>query len=283
MDDGSPAPVNVTFAVVGRNEAPTLRTSLSQALAAAEPGDRVVFVDGGSSDESRAIASSLGVEAVEAGPGKGRAIAAAAANAGDSALCTIDADIEWSEVNIPAALRAAYFRTGADTVLAAFTQKVRARTIIPAIYRPLVSTLFPEALHVGGDTPITGFRIMGPGLTTPDVPVGYGVETFLNVRLALDGRSIETIDVGLYDGPLKGYANLERMAADVVEAILDLAVAERRLDPSMRAAHEEWVAPVIEHMRSLPVPPEERAAYTDTLMALAARPLPAPRPAARTS
>jgi glucosyl-3-phosphoglycerate synthase len=280
---GNSAPVNVTFAVIGRNEASTLRTSLSHALAAAEPGDHVLFVDGGSSDESAAIARTMGVEAIEAGAGKGRAIEAAAAGAGDSALCTIDADIEWSEVNIPAALRAAYLGTGADMVVADFVQTVRARTIIPALYKPFVSSLFPEALHVGGDTPITGFRIMGPGLTTSTVPGGYGVETFLNIRLALDGMEIETIDVGLYDGPLKGYANLERMAADVVEAILDMAAAEGRLDPSMRAAFEEWVAPVVEHMRSLPVPPEQRSSYTDRLMELAARPLPAPLPAIRTS
>ena len=271
------------FAVIGRNEAATLRNSLSQTLAAAEPGDRVLFVDGGSADGSLAIASSMGVEAISAGVGKGRAVAAAAERAGDSALCTIDADIEWSEVNIPAALRAAYFRTGADMVVASFVQEARARTIIPGIYRPLVSSLFPEALHVGGDTPITGFRIMGPGLTTGDVPGGYGVETFLNLRLALDGLLVETIDVGLYDGPLKEYANLEGMAADVLEAILDMAVAEGRLDPTMRAAFEDWVAAVIEHMRSLPVPPEERPSYTDRLMELAARPLPAPRPAIRTS
>lgn len=273
----------VTFAVIGRNEAATLRTSLSQALAAAEPGDRVLFVDGGSSDGSSATARSMGVEAVEAGVGKGRAIAAAAAWAGDSALCTIDADIEWSEANIPAALRAAYVRTGADMVVGNFVQEARARTIIPGIYWPFVSCLFPEALHAGGDTPITGFRIMGPGHLTSEVPDGYGVETFLNIRLALDGMHIERIALGLYEGPLKGYANLERMAADIIEAILDLAVLEGRLDASRRAAFEEWVAPVVGHMRALPVPAEERPRYTDRLMELAARPLPAPRLAARAS
>jgi glucosyl-3-phosphoglycerate synthase len=278
VDDGTPAPARVTFAVIGRNEAPTLRTSLGQALAAAEPGDRVLFVDGGSSDDSLSIARELGVDRLEAGVGKGRAIAAAAVAAGDTALCTIDADIEWSEVNIPAALRAAYARTRADMVVANFVQRARMRTIIPGIYHPFVAALFPEALHVGGPTPITGFRIMAPGITTSAVPSGYGVETHLNITLSLDGRQIERLDVGLYDGPIKGYANIERMAADVIAAILDLAVAERRLHPSMRGAYEDWAATVVEHAASLPVPPNEREAYTARLMELAARPLPLAQP-----
>jgi hypothetical protein len=141
-----------------------------------------------------------------------------------------------------------------------------------------VSALFPEALHVGGPTPITGFRIMAPGLTTSAVPAGYGVEAHLNIRLALDGRQIERLDVGLYDGPLKGYANLERMATDVIAAILDLAVAERRLHPSVRGDYEEWAAAVVEHASSLPVPQDEREAYTARLMELAARPLPLTHP-----
>ncbi|MFL5782253.1 MAG: glycosyltransferase [Thermoleophilaceae bacterium] len=279
MEHGTPAPASVTFAVIGRNEAATLRTSLEQALAAAEPGDRVLFVDGGSSDESLSIAREMGVEGVEAGAGKGRAIAVAAEAAGPAALCTIDADIEWSEVNIPATLRAAYVRTRADMVVANFVQKARARTIIPGVYHPFVAALFPEALHVGGPTPITGFRIMAPGLTTNAVPAGYGVETYLNIRFALDGRQIERLDIGLYDGPLKGYANIERMAADVIATILDLAVAERRLHPSMRGAYEEWASAVVEHASSLPVPPEGRETYTARLMELAARPLPVAQPA----
>ena len=269
--------MSVTFAVIGRNEAATLRTSLTHTLETATPLDRVVYVDGGSTDRSTEIARSMGVEVARAEPGKGRAIAAAAAVAGPDALCTIDADIAWSETNIPGRLRDAYARTGADMIVASFVQQERVRTIIPGLYRPLVRELFPEGLHVGGPTPITGFRLVGPGRMPRELPAGWGVETFLNLRLALDGFRIETIEVGRYEGPLKGYANIERMAEDIMETILELAVSEGRLDAAVRPAWEEWGEAVVDHARALPVPAAERWAFEDRLMELGARPLPAPR------
>jgi glycosyltransferase involved in cell wall biosynthesis len=271
--------VTVTFAVIGRNEAPTLRTSLGQALDAGEPGDRVVFVDGSSSDGSAEIARAMGVEVVPAGVGKGRAVAAAARAAGDGPLCTVDADIEWSERNIPAALREAYVRTGADLVVGDFVQQARLRTLTPGLYRPLVGALFPEVLDAAGPTPITGFRAIGPGRMPRRLPTGYGVETFLNIRFVLDGLHMEAIELGLYDGPLKAYSNIERIATDMLETILDLAIAERRLSASMRPAWEGWAEAIVDHARSLPVAPSGRDAFEDRLMELAARPLPATRPA----
>ena len=271
--------MTVTFAVIGRNEAPTLRTSLGQALEAAEPGDRVIFVDGASSDGSADIARAMGVEVVPGGVGKGRAVAAAARAAGDGPLCTVDADIEWSERNIPAALREAYVRTAADLVVGHFVQHARLRTLTPGLYRPLVGALFPEALDYVGPTPVSGFRLLGAGRMPRTLPSGYGLETYLNLRFALDGLRVEIVDLGLYDGPLKAYSNIERMAADILEAILDLAVAERRLDASMRPAWEGWARAIADHARSLPVPPGERDAFEDRLLALAARPLPAARAA----
>jgi glycosyltransferase involved in cell wall biosynthesis len=53
-----------TFAVVGHNEAATLRYSMAQALAAAAPGEEVWFVDSGSTDDSLDVAASR--ELVEA-------------------------------------------------------------------------------------------------------------------------------------------------------------------------------------------------------------------------
>ena len=66
-----------TFAVVGHNEAPLLATAVRQAMEAVEPGDGVWFVDSESSDDSAAVARSLGAEVVPAPLGKGRAMAAA--------------------------------------------------------------------------------------------------------------------------------------------------------------------------------------------------------------
>src|ERR1700722_18546222 len=67
-----------TFAVVGRNEAERLAGIVGLALEAAQPGDRVWFVDSASEDDSIAVARGLGVDEVIEGPeGKGRAMDAA--------------------------------------------------------------------------------------------------------------------------------------------------------------------------------------------------------------
>jgi glucosyl-3-phosphoglycerate synthase len=143
-----------------------------------------------------------------------------------------------------------------------------------------VGALFPDVAAVCEPRPITGFRILAPGRLPAGLPEGYGVETFLNLRLALDGLLIEVVDLGLYDGPLKAYANIERIALDMRAAILDLAQAEGRLAASMRPAWEEWSAAVIDHTHALPVPPTGRADFEERLMELVARPLPATRPTA---
>jgi glycosyltransferase involved in cell wall biosynthesis len=268
--------VSVTFAVIGRNEAPTLRIALLQALDAARPGDRVVFVDGASSDRSDAIADALGVEVVQAGLGKGRAIAAAGRTAAGSPLCTIDADIEHSERNIPAALRDEFERSGADMVVSNIVERNRVRIVVPGLYRPLVGALFPEAVDVAGRTPLSGFRMLAPGRIPKRLPSGFGVETHLNIRFAVDGLRVKVMPAFRYHGPYKAYANVERMAHDIVEAILDLAVAEGRLEPSVRAEWEAWAQAVIEHGRALPVPMSGRSAFEDRVMELGARPLPPP-------
>ena len=64
----------ITFAVIGHNEAPTVANAIGQAAEAAESGDRVWFVDSASTDDSAAIATSLGAEVIAAPLGKGQAM-----------------------------------------------------------------------------------------------------------------------------------------------------------------------------------------------------------------
>src|SRR2546423_11114885 len=115
----------ITFAVVGHNEADYLARSIGQAAEAARDGDRLLFVDGASTDGSAELALSLGAEVVEAPLGKGSAVAAALARCETAYLCLIDGDIEHSERNIPLTLRDALVDEPAHMILGDFDWRGR--------------------------------------------------------------------------------------------------------------------------------------------------------------
>ncbi|MCU1369961.1 MAG: glucosyl-3-phosphoglycerate synthase [Ilumatobacteraceae bacterium] len=274
-----------TFAVVGRDEEATLAVALRCALGAAEPGDRVWFVDSASSDASAAIAAAHGVEVVAAPEGKGRAMQAAfdrqrADRPGDH-LVFLDADYEWSERNIPAAVRAEVVRTGADLVVGTYGEADRRRVVTPAAYLPLVTALAPEALE-GIDIPLSGFRAVRPSVLRSPLPPGYGAEAHLNLEAGLGGDRVVSCDVGGFRGSLKGYRNIPAILDDVADAILDSAVRHGRLDASVRPAWKAWLEPVRALVADQPGPGADDTAFLAELAAVAARPLP-PVTAALTS
>lgn len=260
-----------TFAVVGHNESANLARALAQAFEAAENGDRVWFVDSASTDASADIASSLGAEVVAAPFGKGGAMAAALSRCGAGYICFIDADLEYSSVNIPATLRAATEATGADMVIGEYTSN-RRRSVTPAIYAPLVGVLFAPAARL--TQPLSGFRALNAEVELGALPPGYGVETHLNLAFAAAGRTVSTTDLGYYRGPLRGYANVPAIGRDVAAAILDFAVAHDLLDRAARAAWERWVFEVIAAIEAQPPVDAPDEDYLAALDALAARPLP---------
>jgi glucosyl-3-phosphoglycerate synthase len=263
---------SVTFAVVGRDEEATLARALEQALAAARPGDSVWFVDSASSDGSAALARSLGVEVVAAPAGKGRAVAVALGWLGTEWLCLLDADLQWSERNLAAALRDAALGGDADMVVGELSFPRRS-SVGPALYRPLVGALFGEVLPLR--KPLSGYRVLRAGLAVGDLPAGYGVEAHLNVAVALSGARTAAVELGGYRGPLRGYRNIPVAAADVAAALLDLAVAHGRIRPGARPAWEAWVEEVLAVIRDQPGEGADDAAYLRHLERAGARPLPA--------
>jgi glucosyl-3-phosphoglycerate synthase len=234
----------ITFAVIGHNEAGYLPTSIGQALDAAGHGDRVIFVDSGSTDDSVEVAASIGVEVVRAPVGKGLAVAAALEHASGDAICLVDADIEDSERNIPAALAERYRETDAAMVVAAFDWRERGPLVeTRAVYQPLLDELFPDAARTLGRVALSGFRIFDTRVPLGTLPPGYGVESHINVAFVLQGRRIDKIHVGRYWGPLRDKRGI---GAALASALLDLAVEHGRLEPECRPAWEEWVAQVAE-------------------------------------
>ncbi len=262
-----------TFAVIGRDEGRTLAGVVAQARAAVRPGDTVCFVDSASSDASAVIARGLGIEVVPAPPGKGRAIAAALERCETRYLCCIDADLFHWTVNIPAALRAATVASGAEMVVAAFTDG-RRRVIMLAIYWPLVDALLPGYGRRCDPTPLSGLRVLDTSIPIGPLPHGYGVETHLNLSFAAAGRRIAVTDIGAIRGPLRSYANIPEMAEAVARAILDFAVACARLEPELRSQWDAWAHAVIDVIAAQPPPGAPDEAFLATLAAAAARPLP---------
>lgn len=264
-----------TFAVVGRNEAATLPVALGHALAAAQDGDRVWFVDSGSTDDSARIARGLGAEVVAATEGKGRAMQTAFDRcAGDDGhLVFLDADYEWSERNIPAEVRAAAVRTDADLVVGTYEEAGRRRVVMPGVYHPFVGALVPEALeHI--DIALSGFRAVRPHVLRSPLPPGYGAETHLNLEATFGGDRVVSTPVGGFRGSLRGYTNIPAILDDVTEAILDGAVRHGRLAAAARPAWDAWADGIRKLVADQPPPGEDDAAFSERLAALAARPLP---------
>jgi glycosyltransferase involved in cell wall biosynthesis len=72
-------------------------------------------------------------------------------------VCFVDADLEESDVNIPARILEFTEETGADMVVGTFHEPDRRMTTTPSLYRPLMGALFPERLDDYG-YPLSGFR-----------------------------------------------------------------------------------------------------------------------------
>jgi hypothetical protein len=263
----------ITFAVIGHNEAPTLRYMLDQVAAAVKPGDRVWFVDSASDDGSPELAARLGAEVLRAPLGKGRAMAAAVERCETSHICFLDADVLETTRNIPLTLREGLERSGADMVVADFVWLGKGVLAVEmTIWRPLAGDLFPEALGTAPQFPLSGFRVLDVELARGPLPSGFGVETHLNVIGALDGRTTATVDIGVFVGVIRPHAS---MYQEVAMTILDLAEARGRLERAARPAWEAWVnetVAVVAECRSGDGIMAER--FADELAALAARPRP---------
>jgi len=141
----------------------------------------------------------------------------------------------------------------------------------------LVGALFPEVLAEDIIVPLGGFRVLRTSMTLGSLPEGYGVETYLNIQVALSGGRIASCPVGWFRGNLRDYANIPRIASDVAATVLDVAEQHGRLDPAMRAAWEDWVLEAVDLLGRQPPAGADDAAYLDELAMVSARPVPVSR------
>jgi glucosyl-3-phosphoglycerate synthase len=259
----------ITYAVVGHNEAALLANALEQALVARRPGEPVWFVDSASTDGSGELARSLGAELVGAPLGKGSAVATAVERCETQYMCVIDADLERTTHNVPATLREALERTGADQVVGEFEWAAKPfRPVTATLWNPLTGALFPEAIPTVPNVPLSGFRVFDVRLARAPLPEGFGLEVHLNIVGSLDGWRTATADIGEYWGTVRPNPGLP---ADIARAILDLGVARGRLSPEARPQWDEWLAPILQLIAETTPDDTERRRMLDDA---AARPLP---------
>jgi hypothetical protein len=270
-----------TFAAVGRNESRTIAGVIDQASHAARAGDRVWFVDSASSDNSAAIARGRGALVIEAPAGKGRAIAAALARCETRYLVLLDGDlVEWT-TNIPATLREAAVRTGAQMVLGSWTDR-RQRVTAPALYWPLVNALFPdfgrycEGVSPVAEVPLSGLRVIDTSVPLGELPRGWGVEAHLNLQFGAAGCRIASCDLGVVRGAWR-FGHSGEVSADIVKAILDFAVADGRLEPELRPQWQSWAGDIVAAIARRPAPEAPDEEFRAEVARLAARPLPPAR------
>jgi glycosyltransferase involved in cell wall biosynthesis len=259
----------ITYAVVGHNEEALLANALGQALEARRDGDTVWFVDSASTDGSVDIARDLGAEVVPAPIGKGRAVSTAIARCETSHICLLDADIESTSANVPGILRDALERTGADMVVGEFVWPAKPfRPLTNSVWRPVVGALFPEAAASVRRVPLSGFRVLDVELGRAPLPPGFGLEVHFNIVGSLDGRRTETVDMGIYNGPVRWAPGV---SVEVAEAILDLGERYGRIVAGGRPRWEEWLRPVLELLEDRSMDEESRLSL---LAEAVARPLP---------
>lgn len=196
---------------IGRNEGERLGVCLRSLVGAA---DRVVYVDSGSTDGSRELAESLGVEVVELDLSQ-PFTAARARNAGLARLIEICEDVEFAQfVDGDCELRADWIEKAktslrTDGRLAAVCGRRRERFPNASVYNKLTDmewdTPIGNAQSCGGDVLFRVSALQQAGGYDPSVIAGEEPE--LCFRLRRDGWRIRRLDaeMTLHDAAMDSF------------------------------------------------------------------------------
>ena len=196
-------------------------------------------------------------------------------------VCFVDADVERSEANIPRTLAESARASGADMTIGQFEWREKKFMMnSTGVYHPLTRALFPEAVDRCGRIVFSGFRILRPEAVVHPIPDGFGAEVHFNVSFAAAGRSIATVELGRYWGPVRDKVDGSH---EFAAAVLDHAERLGRLDPARRPEWDAWVEGVAAVIRTWPgiaggPDADARVArFAERVVELAARPLPPAR------
>lgn len=227
--------------IPAHNEETMVATIVGQALDAAQPGDRVLVVDSGSTDHTARRAREAGAEVISGPLGKGAAMQLAVSAVDSEWTCFLDADLVTSERNVPALLREAAARGTADHVVGDYEYD-HPGTILAStftIYEPLTARFFPEVGFHGANA-LTGYRAVRTRLLRASpLPPDFGVEAFLNISTALSGGQVNVCHLGVIGSRYRVHGG--SMATQIGTRVLDMAEAHGRLDPADRPDWDQWL------------------------------------------
>ncbi|QIS09378.1 glycosyltransferase family 2 protein [Nocardia arthritidis] len=232
--------MRVTYVIPAHNEESTVATIVGQARAAVREGDRIVVVDSASTDATAERAAAAGAEVIRGPIGKGAAMAAAVSTVQTDWVCFLDADVVSSSTNVAAELRAAAEVDDADHVLGDYEYDYPG-TILGStftIYEPLTAELFPEVGHLGANS-LTGYRAIRTSCLPTTLPPDFGVETFLNIAIAVAGGRSKTCHLGVITSRFRPTGG--NMAREIGRTVLDLAIEHNRIPPESRSEWDAWV------------------------------------------
>jgi glucosyl-3-phosphoglycerate synthase len=241
----------VVFAVVGHNEQEYLPGTLSgvrESLAA--KSDQLVFIDSGSTDQSRALARAAGVEVLEGPKGKGAAMRLGweELRGRGEWIIFVDSDMGYRQgARISARLRQAVQRQSEGMVIGQFSGPQSARNSTQEIYRPLIKKFFPELGAAFGSKPLSGFRALHTDLQF-SFPDDFGVESYINIELGMAGQSVQVVDLGPFVQPFR---HKQHMPLEIATTILNAAVDYQRLSADdfhhWHSVARSWAGPIIEY------------------------------------
>lgn len=233
-----------TLVIPALDEADSIErlAALVRRVESSDAFDRVVLVDGGSSDDTVARARSLDIDVVSAarlgppGPvlGKGDSVWRASDLPGD-VLVFRDADVDGIDVEQLQALAMAASRPGIALAKGRFERlqyddgpaRPTSGRITEFVARPLIGLLAPELAHI--DEPLSGqFAIRRDVLRSIEVVTRYGVDVGLVLTVTdLHGAdAVTTVDIGALRHRAKQDVSLIPMAHDVAATILGLRTVE---------------------------------------------------------
>jgi len=229
----------VSVCIPARNEAATVAGVAGAVVEALVTGcglvDEVIVADDGSTDGTWAVAARAGARVLrrDGPPGKGSAMADAAAAASGDLIVFLDADVHNFAPHFVTRLVRPLLDGDDDVVLVkpAYRRPLHGidgegGRVTELLARPLIERLFPELAFVA--QPLAGeAAIRRRALETVVLEPGYGVEIgmLLDVATGFGVSAIAQVDLGERVHRNRPLADLAEQSRQIVAAVLDRAAA----------------------------------------------------------
>lgn len=231
------AGLRVSVCIPARNEATTVAAVVGVVVEDLVAGcglvDEVIVADDGSTDGTGAVAARAGATVLrrDGPPGKGSAMADAAAAASGDLIVFLDADVHNFGSHFVTRLLRPLLGAGDDVVLvkAAYRRPLRGiegegGRVTELLARPLIERLFPELAFLA--QPLAGeAAIRRPALETLVLEPGYGVEIamLIDVSTRFGLSAIAQADLGERVHRNRPLIELADQSRQILAAVLDRA------------------------------------------------------------